>query len=282
MRTGALHLVLHPFCTKTSKFTDIQCFPVRLLIATRLQLRNWDKRFFALDDKVLIYKTTHKDTLPKQTFTVREIQSVRLVEHRDDEENHFEFEVIFPGRVLRLRPKSESQRRHWVTNLQRVLDSQTTEYDTVSSFDTVPDSTSNRGKHLLEVKVVQKKTPRRNFFRRKKETSASCVVDLQAKVETSPTAKVIVKSVSGNLLGFPRNSYIAEDITVENRLNPTARGEALLKQASIRDVEADERPSVADRGLQWRRPIRQAKHAFSWGPKETAQTKGALSYFLYN
>jgi len=32
----------------------------------------------------------------------------------------YEFELVLPDRVLRLRPKSESQRRHWVAAIQKM------------------------------------------------------------------------------------------------------------------------------------------------------------------
>lgn len=157
-------------------------------------LRNWDKRWFALDDDRLLYAATAKDKQPKQSFSVREIQDVRLVEGDDEKERRYEFEVIFPGRVLRLRPYSESQRRHWVAHLQRVQASRG-EFKP-SSFDRVLETNSEES-----IPSVVADKIRRTLFRRKKRPS---VDELKARCE-----KRIPKSVDDGIKSL-RDSYTDE------------------------------------------------------------------------
>lgn len=136
-------------------------------------LRNWDKRWFALDESRLLYATSAKDKQPKATFSVCDIQDVRLVEGDDEKERRFEFEVIFPGRVLRLRPYSESQRRHWVSHLQRVQASKAASRD--SGFSRALESHSEES-----IPSVVADKIRRTLFRRKKRPS---VEEFKAKCE---------------------------------------------------------------------------------------------------
>lgn len=84
--------------------------------------RNWDKRWFALNDDSLLYAVSPKELSAKQCFPVGDILEVKMIdEEGTDKEGKgvFEFEVTLPGRTLRLRPKSESQRRHWVAALEK-------------------------------------------------------------------------------------------------------------------------------------------------------------------
>mmetsp|Transcript_28160 Transcript_28160/g.61669 ORF Transcript_28160/g.61669 Transcript_28160/m.61669 type:complete len:345 (-) Transcript_28160:1455-2489(-) len=84
-------------------------------------LRNWDKRWFALDEQAFIYANSHKDTSPRQAFRIDEILGLELIDDLPEQrQKHYDFEITLPGRTLRLRPKSESQRRHWVAALNRV------------------------------------------------------------------------------------------------------------------------------------------------------------------
>eukprot|EP00976_Prorocentrum_cordatum_P012976 259747-Prorocentrum_minimum.AAC.6 len=83
-------------------------------------LKNWDKRWFALDDQAFIYANSHKDTSPSQAFRIHEILGLELIEDLPDQkEKHYDFEIFLPGRTLHLRPKSESQRRHWIAAINR-------------------------------------------------------------------------------------------------------------------------------------------------------------------
>jgi len=81
-------------------------------------MRNWDKRWFALDDRAFIYANSHKEKVPRQAFRVDEILGLELLENLPGK-SHFDFEISLPGRTLRLRPKSETQRRHWVAAVNR-------------------------------------------------------------------------------------------------------------------------------------------------------------------
>mmetsp|Transcript_24152 Transcript_24152/g.29274 ORF Transcript_24152/g.29274 Transcript_24152/m.29274 type:complete len:307 (-) Transcript_24152:942-1862(-) len=88
---------------------------------TSVLMRNWDKRWFALDDTALLYAKTPKEKCPKQAFPVGDILDVRMIDAEPDAQGKgvYEFEVTLPGRTLRLRPKSESQRKHWVMALEK-------------------------------------------------------------------------------------------------------------------------------------------------------------------
>jgi len=83
-------------------------------------LRKWDKRWFAVDKGALVYAASAKETEARRSFPITDILEVRVVEDPEKKGQQFEFEVTLPGRVLRLRPKSDSQRRHWVAAIQRV------------------------------------------------------------------------------------------------------------------------------------------------------------------
>jgi len=81
--------------------------------------RKWDKRWFAVNQEVLMYSDSPKSQQQRQKFLVRDIIEVRMVDlpHKPEV---YEFELVLPDRVLRLRPKSESQRRHWVAAIQKM------------------------------------------------------------------------------------------------------------------------------------------------------------------
>eukprot|EP00976_Prorocentrum_cordatum_P054567 1101305-Prorocentrum_minimum.AAC.2 len=197
-------------------------FPRGMLIhgcldSSRLtQLRNWDKRWFALDNEQFMYATSAKDKQAKQRYSVSDIQDVRLVEGDDEKERRFEFEVIFPGRVLRLRPYSESQRRHWVDTLQRVLDSQIGVRD--SGFDRVLESHSGEA-----IPSVVADKLRKGFFRRKIKRPSVIVDEIKAKCEK----RFLKPSVDDGITSL-RNSYKDDPSPSSEISNPFGRPEGVV------------------------------------------------------
>eukprot|EP00959_Pyramimonas_sp_CCMP1952_P368197 7712653-Pyramimonas_sp.AAC.1 len=163
-----------------------------------------------------MYATSAKDKQAKQRYSVSDIQDVRLVEGDDEKERRFEFEVIFPGRVLRLRPYSESQRRHWVDTLQRVLDSQIGVRD--SGFDRVLESHSGEA-----IPSVVADKLRKGFFRRKIKRPSVIVDEIKAKCEK----RFLKPSVDDGITSL-RNSYKDDPSPSSEISNPFGRPEGVV------------------------------------------------------
>lgn len=83
-------------------------------------LKKWDKRWFAVDSHSLMYAASPDKCEARKSFPITDILEVRVVDDPENKVEQFEFELTLPGRILRLRPKSDSQRRHWVAAIQRV------------------------------------------------------------------------------------------------------------------------------------------------------------------
>mmetsp|Transcript_39751 Transcript_39751/g.55195 ORF Transcript_39751/g.55195 Transcript_39751/m.55195 type:complete len:392 (-) Transcript_39751:159-1334(-) len=156
-------------------------------------LRKWDKRWFALDDRNLIYASSPKDCIAKHSYSVKEIMEVRVVDESATKDKRFEFEVVVPGRILRLRPKSESQRGHWVAALQKSR-AVAQGHD---SNDGAPDAIVPKGQKLLlhsqkEKSKQGKQRPEKKHKSQLREFEAECerVVSARQTVTSTDTKAV--------------------------------------------------------------------------------------------